>query len=89
MSDVVLYEVRDPGVAILTLNRPERLNAWTGELGARYFELLDRATADPDVKVIVVTGAGRGFCAGADMADLQGLGAGKGAAWDLKISSAM
>ncbi len=80
MSDVVLYEVRDPGVAILTLNRPERLNAWTGELGARYFELLDRATADPDVKVIVVTGAGRGFCAGADMADLQGLGAGKGAA---------
>lgn len=80
MSDVVLYEVREPGIAILTLNRPERLNAWTGELGAKYFELLDRATADPDVKVIVVTGAGKGFCAGADMADLQGLGAGRGAA---------
>jgi enoyl-CoA hydratase/carnithine racemase len=73
MSDVVLSERRGP-VALLTFNRPERLNAWTGELGARYYDLLDECAADPDVRVIVVTGAGRGFCAGADMDDLQVLG---------------
>jgi enoyl-CoA hydratase/carnithine racemase len=58
------------------LNRPERLNAWTGEMGTAYFDALDRAAADPEVRVIVVTGAGRGFCAGADMDMLQGIGAG-------------
>jgi enoyl-CoA hydratase/carnithine racemase len=75
MSDeVVLYEVRDPGIALITLNRPQRLNAWTAQLGARYFALLQQATADPDVRVVVVTGAGKGFCAGADMSELEGLG---------------
>jgi len=73
-TDAVLYEYREPGIAILTLNRPERLNAWNGDLASRYFELLDRAAADPTVKVIVVTGAGRGFCAGADMDTLQAIG---------------
>lgn len=73
-ADAVLYERRDPGIALLTLNRPERLNAWNGDLATRYFELLDQAAADPDVKVIVVTGAGKGFCAGADMDTLQGIG---------------
>lgn len=68
----VLYEVQDR-VAIITLNRPERLNAWNGELGTAYFNALDQAEADPDVAVIVVTGAGRGFCAGADMDVLQGI----------------
>jgi len=72
-SDVVTFEHRD-GIAVLTLNRPERLNAWTGELENRYFDLLDRCAEDPEVKVIVVTGAGRGFCAGADMDMLQGIG---------------
>ncbi|WP_419841271.1 enoyl-CoA hydratase [Candidatus Poriferisodalis sp.] len=76
--DAVLYEV-DDGVAIVTLNRPERLNAWTGELGTGYFDALDRAAADPDVRAIVVTGAGRGFCAGADMDNLQGISSGQGA----------
>lgn len=76
MSDVVLYERRG-SVAILTLNRPERLNAWNGELGAAYWDALDRATEDPDVRGIIVTGAGRGFCAGADMDNLQGIGAGR------------
>lgn len=75
-SDVVLYEVKDH-VAIITLNRPERLNAWTGQLGAAYFASLDRAEADPEVRVIVVTGAGRGFCSGADMDVLQGIGSGQ------------
>jgi enoyl-CoA hydratase/carnithine racemase len=77
-DDVVLYELREPGIALLTLNRPERLNAWNGELAVRYFELLDQCAADPAVKVIVVTGAGRGWCAGADMDTLQGIGAARG-----------
>lgn len=77
-DDVVLLEHRDPGIALITLNRPERLNAWNGELATRYFELLDEAAADAAVKVIVVTGAGRGFCAGADMDTLQSIGAASG-----------
>ncbi len=80
-DDIVLSESRG-AVRLLTLNRPDRLNAWTGDLANRYFTLLDEADAEPDVRVIVVTGAGRGFCAGADMDMLQGIGAagGQGAA---------
>lgn len=78
-AEAVLYEVREPGIAILTLNRPERLNAWNADLAAAYFAHLDRAAADPAVKVIVVTGAGKGFCAGADMDTLQGIGNSGGA----------
>jgi enoyl-CoA hydratase/carnithine racemase len=74
MSDVVLLDHPAPGVALLTLNRPERLNAWNGEIAARYFELLDECADNDHVKVIVVTGAGRGFCAGADMDALQSIG---------------
>lgn len=70
-TDVVLYDVAD-GIATLTLNRPDRLNAWTGGLAKRYYSLLEEAAADNDVRVIVVTGAGRGWCAGADMESLQG-----------------
>jgi enoyl-CoA hydratase/carnithine racemase len=77
MSDVVLFEVQE-GVAVLTLNRPDRLNAWTAELQTRYFDLLDESAAREDVRAIVLTGAGRGFCAGADMANLQEI-AGDGA----------
>ena len=66
MSDVVLKDV-DGGIAVLTLNRPDRLNAWTREMEVRYFALLDECAASEEVRVIVVTGAGRGFCAGADM----------------------
>src|SRR5688572_9911590 len=75
-DDVVLHEVRDDGVGILTLNRPERMNAWTGELETRYFQLLEDFDKSDDVRAIVVTGAGRGFCPGADMDLLQGLGGG-------------
>jgi enoyl-CoA hydratase/carnithine racemase len=79
MSDEpVLFERRDPGIALITLNRPEQLNAWTGAMGARYFQLLDQCAADPAVKVIVVTGAGRGFCSGADMNDLAAMGSASG-----------
>ncbi len=72
-DDVVLSESRG-AVRLLTFNRPERLNAWTEALGQRYFTLLNEAEADPDVRVIVVSGAGKGFCAGADMDMLQGIG---------------
>lgn len=69
-ADVVLAERRGP-VLLLILNRPDTLNAWNNALEDRYFDLLDQADADPDVRAIVVTGAGRGFCSGADMNDLQ------------------
>lgn len=76
MSDeVVLFEVAD-GVAVLTFNRPDRLNAWTAEMQTRYFDLLDECAEREDVRAIVVTGAGRGFCAGADMQNLQALSSG-------------
>src|SRR4051812_19903001 len=77
-TEVVTYELRD-GVAIVTLNRPDRLNAWVPEMQVRYFDLLQDCADDPDVKVILVTGAGRGFCAGADMEALQSMNAGDGA----------
>jgi enoyl-CoA hydratase/carnithine racemase len=64
-EDVVLYDAAD-GVATITLNRPDRMNAWTYEMESRYFDLLEQADADADIRVIVVTGAGRAFCAGMD-----------------------
>lgn len=67
----VLFDVRNGGVAVLTLNRPERMNAWGGGLAAAFWSCLDRAEADPDVRAVVVTGCGRAFCAGADMGDLS------------------
>lgn len=70
MSETVLYEIRDR-VAHVTLNRPDSLNAWTPELGRAYFDRLQEADADPEARAIVVTGAGRGFCAGADFEYLQ------------------
>src|SRR6478752_9720811 len=63
----IRYEVAD-GVLQITLNRPERLNAWTGTMGRELREAFDRADADDEVRAIIVTGAGRGFCAGADLA---------------------
>lgn len=67
---LVRSERRGP-VLVLTLNRPDRLNAWNNDLEDEYFALLDEAERDGDVRAIVLTGAGRGFCAGADMANLQ------------------
>jgi enoyl-CoA hydratase/carnithine racemase len=69
-TDLVLAERRG-AVLVLTLNRPERLNSWTDALEERYYQRLDEAENDPEVRAIVVTGAGRGFCAGADMDDLE------------------
>ncbi len=68
MTDaLVLTEVRDPGIALLTLNRPDQLNAWGADMAGEFFAAVDNAVADSAIRVIVVTGAGKGFCAGASM----------------------
>jgi enoyl-CoA hydratase/carnithine racemase len=86
MATVVRYHVEDR-VALVTLDRPDRLNAITREMGQQYAAALDRAGADPQVRAVVVTGAGRGFCAGADMDLLQGIGTtGEGASDALRPS---
>jgi enoyl-CoA hydratase/carnithine racemase len=66
----IRYEVTDP-VATITLNRPEFLNAWTARMGHEVADALGAAERDPAVVGIVITGAGKGFCAGADMKMLQ------------------
>ena len=68
MSEAVLYETRGPA-AWITLNRPEKLNALNKPVLAGLHEAFDRAVADDEVKVVVVTGAGRAFSAGYDLAD--------------------
>jgi enoyl-CoA hydratase/carnithine racemase len=67
MSQELLYSVEE-GIATITLNRPERMNALTHPLEAELHELFDRADADHAVRVIILTGAGRAFCAGYDQA---------------------
>jgi len=62
----ILYEVEDH-VLTITLNRPDRLNAFTATMGQELIAAFDAADADDDVRAIIVTGAGRGFCAGADL----------------------
>ncbi len=64
--ETLLTEVKD-GILTLTLNRPERLNAFTDVMARELIEVFDRADADDAVRVVVVTGAGRAFCAGADL----------------------
>ena len=59
--ECLLYEVKG-GIATLTLNRPERLNALGGTLREDLLDAVTRAGADPEVRVMVVTGAGKGFC---------------------------
>lgn len=66
----VLAEMHGP-VLVLTLNNPDKLNAWGREIESRYFDLLEHAQQSPEVRAIVVTGAGRGFCVGADFDDLK------------------
>ena len=64
--ETILTSVADD-VLTITMNRPERLNAWTPKMGAEMARAIRDANEDPDIIAIVVTGAGRGFCAGADM----------------------
>jgi enoyl-CoA hydratase/carnithine racemase len=73
----IRYDVRDR-VATITMSRPERLNAWTPTMGRELYDAFHRAGADDEVRVIVVTGDGRGYCAGADMQRLKGIQEGTG-----------
>ena len=64
--ECLLYEVKD-GIATLTLNRPDRLNALGGSLREDLHDAVTRSAADPEVRVMVITGAGKGFCSGGDV----------------------
>lgn len=66
MYETIIYEV-DHGILTLTLNRPEKLNAFTGAMLQEMLDAFDRADADDEIRAIIVTGAGRAFCAGADL----------------------
>ncbi|ENO89334.1 2-(1,2-epoxy-1,2-dihydrophenyl)acetyl-CoA isomerase PaaG [Thauera linaloolentis] len=66
--DNILFEITD-GIARLTLNRPDKLNSFTGAMHAELRDALDAIQADAAVRVLVITGAGRAFCAGQDLAD--------------------
>ncbi|MCU1392554.1 MAG: echA8 6 [Ilumatobacteraceae bacterium] len=70
---LVLTELREPGIAVVTLNRPDQLNAWGADMSVDFFAAVDAAAADPAVRVIVITGAGKGFCAGASMDALNAI----------------
>jgi len=70
MTQTVLYESAR-GVATITLNRPERMNSMGGDLMERALEAIERAAGDPAVRVVVLTGAGRAFCAGGDLESMS------------------
>ncbi len=74
----ILYRVED-GVAVVMLNRPDKLNAWRSEMDRDVRDAMREAASDPEVKVIILTGAGKGFCAGADMSLLQTIQSGDAA----------
>lgn len=65
---ILLYEKKD-GVAVITLNRPDKLNAFNDELSFAVIDALKEAEKDPEVRAVIITGAGRGFCAGQDLAN--------------------
>ncbi|HVJ54579.1 MAG TPA: enoyl-CoA hydratase [Aliidongia sp.] len=73
----ILYDVSER-VATITLNRPDRLNAWTATMDLELRNAVKAAAADDGVRAIILTGAGRGFCAGADMGNLSNVSSGGG-----------
>ncbi|WP_010581748.1 enoyl-CoA hydratase [Schlesneria paludicola] len=83
----ILYDVSER-IATLTLNRPDRLNAWTPVMESEVFEALKQADCDPGVRVIILTGAGRGFCAGADLQSLDAVSTGGDVLTQLKAQLA-
>lgn len=72
--ETLIYEPRGP-IALVTLNRPEKLNAWTRRMEDEFIDAVRTVANDPTLRVMVVTGAGRGFCAGADISG-----------WDRRLS---
>lgn len=71
MSDILLYEVQD-GICTITLNRPDRYNAFNNDLSFQFIDALKAARKDPEVRVVVLTGAGKAFCSGQDLKDVAG-----------------
>jgi enoyl-CoA hydratase/carnithine racemase len=69
-DEAVIYEVTATGVAVLTLNRPDRLNTWGGDIASAFYAGIERAEEDPAVRVIVLTGRGKAFCAGAQLGSM-------------------
>ena len=86
--ETVLYDVADR-ICTITLNRPDKLNAWTRQMHFDLREAMQNAGSDPDVRAIILTGAGRGFCAGADMSGLQAIGAGAAVDRSSKAATAL
>jgi 2-(1,2-epoxy-1,2-dihydrophenyl)acetyl-CoA isomerase len=84
MSSTVIYEVKD-GIATITLNRPERLNTMNFELLEAALEAFETAASDESAKVVILTGAGRGFCAGGDLSAGAGGGVATGGAVETDI----
>jgi enoyl-CoA hydratase/carnithine racemase len=68
-DDSVRYDVTDDGIAIITLNRPDQLNAMSSSMGLSLMACLDRSDQDSDVRAVIFTGEGRAFCAGADLSE--------------------
>ena len=64
--ETLLYEKKGH-VLLLTLNRPDKLNAWSGRMENEFLQAVQTANEDREVRVIVITGAGRAFCAGGDL----------------------
>jgi enoyl-CoA hydratase/carnithine racemase len=69
VADRQITTEREEGVLLITLNRPDRLNAWTAQMGEELIAAFDEADRDDQVRAVVVTGAGRAFCAGADLSE--------------------
>ncbi|WP_375484780.1 enoyl-CoA hydratase [uncultured Mycobacterium sp.] len=72
--DAVRYEDTGSGIAVLTLNRPERLNTWGGDIAGAFYSSLAHAEDDPAIRVVVVTGSGKAFCAGAQLGSMATVG---------------
>ncbi|MDE2785812.1 MAG: enoyl-CoA hydratase-related protein [Chloroflexota bacterium] len=80
--ELILYEAeRDSSITRITLNRPDRLNALNDQMQVEIADAVARADADPDTRVVIITGAGRAFCAGGDMNQLGGSSNGNGSGW--------
>ncbi len=73
--DFLIVEEHDNGVRVITLNRPDRLNAWNAGMRSEMRDAVDRAAGDRDLRVLILTGAGRGFSAGEDVSDMGDLAA--------------
>src|ERR671939_106544 len=82
----VLFDVQDQ-IAEITLNRPEALNALSPEMGSGLLDALERVESDPEIRVAIITGAGRAFCAGGDLKSMRERGAAERANARLRVEA--